>query len=270
MSQLLFILAVISINLFPYVRRLLPQRDEDWLFELTGEHKNLVKQIHELLKKLSPYYNNLSPEGKKKFVKRIVMIIFKKTIVGYHDLKVTKEMAILVMAAQVQLTFGLKRFSLPHFKKIILYPDKFYSKYFGQHLQGLTSGRGFVTLSWAASLDGIKDPKDNLNLMLHEYAHALKLNNQFAKRSDKDAVFANSYEQHEHKASTIFEQLASRGKHYYLRDYAFTNEDEFFAVCVEHFFETPEVFKKELPALYRIMCDTLNQNPLNTFKDYQK
>ncbi len=36
----------------------------------------------------------------------------------------------------------------------------------------------------------------------------------------------------------------------YFRIYAYTNEFEFVAVILEHFFETPERFKEEFPHLY--------------------
>ena len=36
---------------------------------------------------------------------------------------------------------------------------------------------------------------------------------------------------------------------------------EFFAVCTEHFFETPKLFKQNLPILYNLMCYMLNQDP---------
>ena len=73
------------------------------------------------------------------------------------------------------------------------------------------------------------------------------------------------------KAENYFDTLDRREKKYeYLRSYAFTNEHEFFAVCVEHFFESPDKFALELPKLFDIMCSLLNQNPLNTVDDYKR
>src|SRR5438045_9555206 len=48
----------------------------------------------------------------------------------------------------------------------------------------------------------------------------------------------------------------------YLRDYAFTNLQEFWAVSVEAFFENPSGLKQSLPQLYGTLCDILNQDPL--------
>jgi Mlc titration factor MtfA (ptsG expression regulator) len=44
----------------------------------------------------------------------------------------------------------------------------------------------------------------------------------------------------------------------YFRFYAYTNQVEFLAVILEHFFETPQVFKKEFPELYSNVRDMIN------------
>ena len=44
---------------------------------------------------------------------------------------------------------------------------------------------------------------------------------------------------------------------------------EFFAVAVEHFFEAPAEFHKELPDIYNHLCVLLNQNPLNIRGDFE-
>ena len=49
----------------------------------------------------------------------------------------------------------------------------------------------------------------------------------------------------------------------YLRDYAFTSFHEFWAVSLEYFFEKPQGLKDNLPHLYAILCDSLNQDPLH-------
>lgn len=45
------------------------------------------------------------------------------------------------------------------------------------------------------------------------------------------------------------------------RNYATTNEMEFFAVALENFFENPDHFRQELPQLYHHMTIPLNQDP---------
>jgi Mlc titration factor MtfA (ptsG expression regulator) len=71
------------------------------------------------------------------------------------------------------------------------------------------------------------------------------------------------------KVDELYEDMQQyRETQTYLRDYAFTNTHEFFAVCVEHFFETPLHFYQKYPDLFKDLCNVLNQNPLNTKNDY--
>ena len=58
------------------------------------------------------------------------------------------------------------------------------------------------------------------------------------------------------------------GEKSFLRSYGGRNEQEFFAVCVEHFFEVPENFKQKLPDIFFHLCILLNQDPLQKTKDY--
>ena len=56
----------------------------------------------------------------------------------------------------------------------------------------------------------------------------------------------------------------------FLRDYAKSNIHEFWAVCVEHFFEAPVQFKEQLPELYIAMCNVLNQDMAQRIFDYSE
>lgn len=47
----------------------------------------------------------------------------------------------------------------------------------------------------------------------------------------------------------------------YLRSYAFTNMQEFWAVSVEAFFENPAALKQQMPNLYGTLCDILTRTP---------
>jgi Mlc titration factor MtfA (ptsG expression regulator) len=53
------------------------------------------------------------------------------------------------------------------------------------------------------------------------------------------------------------------GEDPFFRDYGRKNIREFFAVAVECFFEAPEPFKMQFPVFYNLMCQLLNQDPVN-------
>ena len=64
--------------------------------------------------------------------------------------------------------------------------------------------------------------------------------------------------------------LHSRGVPSVLREYAYTNREEFFAVCVEYFFEVPKLLKESKPEIYDLVSEMLNQDTLNIYDDYKR
>jgi hypothetical protein len=51
--------------------------------------------------------------------------------------------------------------------------------------------------------------------------------------------------------------------------YAATSYQEFWAVCIETFFERSSAFRKQQPELYHSLCYLLNQDPLTAEKILQ-
>jgi Mlc titration factor MtfA (ptsG expression regulator) len=229
------------------------------------KYKFLVWRIHRLMSALNPYYLELTKEGKLKFLGRLIVLLQQKQFRAKEDEIDTIEKRIVILGALTQLTFGLKKFNLPSFDLIRLYPRAFYSAYLQTHVKGLTNRKGTISLSWLDTMRGVHDTNDNLHLALHEWSHALLIDHQ----DDYIQWLYSSINKYMREAEKFFEQIKKRQiENHYLRSYAFTNEHEFFAVSVEHFFETPATFALELPELYVIMCSLLNQNPLNPEGDY--
>lgn len=210
------------------------------------------------------YYKQLSPEGKKKFLHRTVNFIINKQFIGRQGIAVTDEMKVLISAAAVQLTFGLKKYVLPGLERILIYPDIFEYTPTRQRMKGGTSNASMM-LSWKHFQEGFAIPDDRYNLGLHEMAHALKLH------ADSDLGIDDNVEtflaQWEREGSGEFLHLHNRETSI-LRKYGGTNVQEFFAVCTEHFFERPAEFKNKLPGLYLTLCRVYQQDPLNTMGDY--
>jgi hypothetical protein len=245
-------------------------------FRITGDYNDRykIRRKHRLKQAMTDvilnekyrYYKCLSPRGKNKFLARLSFVQNKMQFIGYEGLEITEEMKICVLFAQIQLTYGLKLFHFTRFKRFILYPESFYSRFFDRNLLGLTSGIGFVTLSWADFQEGYLVPNDRFNLGLHEMAHALRL--ELMEYGDSNDLLQQMSGEID-EMSLNEQNMASRGVPSILRDYAFVNNEEFFSVCVEYFFEVPEMLKQDKPELFAMLCRMLNQNPLNTTTDYQ-
>ena len=91
---------------------------------------------------------------------------------------------------------------------------------------------------------------------LHEFCHALEYMDII--NEDLDSCYSNGLDLYMEMAEPYFNQRKSTS---FFRDYAYTNRHEFLAVSTEYFFERPEDFEKELPVLYKGLCQMYNQNP---------
>lgn len=221
--------------------------------------------INDILESTLPFYRFLSAEGKKRFVLRTAGFISSKRFIGMEGLQVTFEMKVRIAATAVKLTFGLEKSGLRHYRVIKIFPESFYSRMHDRYLKGGASTGGTLMFSWKDFEEGYNDPSDRYNLGLHEMAHALRLELKYG--SDFDNRFADYTDQWEQMALPEFEKM-NQGKTSFLRDYGGTNIEEFFAVCVEHFFEIPSEFRKQLPDIYNHLCFLLNLDPLRTENDY--
>jgi Mlc titration factor MtfA (ptsG expression regulator) len=210
------------------------------------------------------YYTALSPAGKEKFVDRLFTFMLNKEFKGCEGLVVTEEMRVLISASAIQLTFGLSSYKLESLQIIFIFPDNFYLSSKSPKYKGATTGH-FMYLSWKAFQEGYRTSDDNLNLGLHEMTHALKLTLYLGKRFDK--LFAARMEYWEELVAEQFKKLSKTQT--FLRSYSKANTEEFFAVCVEAFFESPEKFKRELPEIFQLLTFLLNQDILNKTRDYQ-
>jgi Mlc titration factor MtfA (ptsG expression regulator) len=207
-----------------------------------------------------PYYNSLNAKEKKKFRYRLKYFLLSKNFHGHNELTITDEMKIMIGASAVQISFGFQPLQLTSFDKIILYPEAYYSKQTKKQHKGEVNSRGMIVFSWEDFLKGYKISDNGYNVGLHEMAHALKIedltpNNEYAFLDEETLS-----KWHELSDIEIKNKLSNPST--FLRPYAYHNGEEFFAVCVEHFFEQPEEFKQAHPELYKTMAALLKQDPL--------
>lgn len=213
-----------------------------------------------VLQKHFPYYIALSDKEKKIFQKRVRYFIASKNFVPRQMSRVTDEMKIMIGACAVQLTFGLPPLKLVYFKNIIVYPDRYTASSGKKHKGEVNTKVKAVVLSWKDFIEGYATVDDSYNVGLHEFAHALKVED--AIRNEEFDFFDTRLISDLHREFKRLEHQLNAGSHSLIRSYAGRNFDEFFAVCVEYFFEKPEelyLHERELFAILRLM---LKQNPL--------
>ncbi|MEO9892212.1 zinc-dependent peptidase [Aurantibacter sp.] len=205
-----------------------------------------------------PIYSKLPQGIKEKCEKRISWFRSRKKMVFYGDVENKKELRLLLSASAVFMTLGLKQYKMRRsVLRIIIYPSKYYSRINKRHHLGEYNPRlKAVIFSADTIIQGFKIPDDNINLAMHEFGHALSF--EMVKKSTWEA---RKFRVGLRKIKELFghedfrEKIAASN---YFRAYGLTNLQEFFAVAVENYMETPSIFLKDFPELYAIIQRMLN------------
>jgi Mlc titration factor MtfA (ptsG expression regulator) len=123
--------------------------------------------------------------------------------------------------------------------------------------------RNTVLLSWADVLEESRDPSFGHNLVYHEFAHQLDLDDG----EINGAPYLDTPElvyRWQEVMTAEYEELcaaADAGEETWLDDYATTNPGEFFAVATETFFCEPAEVRRHSRALYEVLRDYYGQDP---------
>src|ERR1700744_1268745 len=198
---------------------------------------------HSVVSRHFRYYNRLGLEDQRKFLFRTFLFQHSKNF-HYIEVEQTAEMPILVSAAAIQLTFGLEKFKLNYFDDIFILRDDYHYGFYSRPFMGHVDQTG-IYLSWDNFIKGICGQTPNCNVGLHEMGHALAYVN-FITQTDEDKHFKKEFKNFSQVARPIFTDMQQGGKNL-LGEYASSNYHEFWAVCVETYFENPVRFKHELP-----------------------
>lgn len=216
----------------------------------------------QILEQKFPYYARLSEKHKKEFREKLQVILTSKSFIGRSEIRVvTPEMKLLIGATIVMVTFGWDDLRLRHFDKILIYPDTYYSTISKKYHRGEVNPRhGIIAMSWNCFMNGMENEKDGVNLGIHEVAHALKLENQI--------YYNDEFEFFNPKVYDAFQELANKeiakvktGEWTVFRSTAGIDDDEFFAVALETFFEKPHEFFEYNPLLYGTLVRLMRQDP---------
>jgi Mlc titration factor MtfA (ptsG expression regulator) len=123
---------------------------------------------------------------------------------------------------------------------------------------------GVVVLSWDDVRSGGRDIHDGQNLVLHEFAHQLDMEDGAADGTP----LLDQRSQHVTWARVLgreYDRLrrdSILGRGTVLDKYGATDPAEFFAVATECFFETPAPLKRKHPELYEELKSFYRQDPL--------
>jgi Mlc titration factor MtfA (ptsG expression regulator) len=206
-------------------------------------------------------YRALGPSERARFEHDVARFLAEQTITGPRGAPLDDELRVLVAASAVIVVFGRPGFRYPRTRDVVVYDDAFDDAYeVGQNkdLLGMVHGSGPILLSARALREGFRAPHDGRNVGLHEFAHVLDFYAGHAEGVPAIMPWraVRPWLHVMHEETRRIEQHAS-----ILRDYAATNQAEFFAVATEMFFEQPTLMRDKHPALYALLSETYGQDP---------
>ncbi len=220
-----------------------------------------------------PLLNSLTNDEKQSLQELAILFMHRKVFEGAHGFVVTQAMALIIalQACYPILKLGLGGYD--GWVSVIIYPAGFVPKrvvtdeygvehHVQSHLSGESWQRGPVVLAWdetehAGIIDGH-------NLVIHEFAHKLDMQNGAAngfpplhaemKLNVWVEAFSAGYEDFQHKCS--------RGESIGIDCYAASSPAEYFAVLSEVFFERPDVLYQNYAEIYDQLRQYYRQDPL--------
>ena len=117
--------------------------------------------------------------------------------------------------------------------------------------------RGEVIIAWDRALAAAHDADGHDNVVMHELAHEIDMHDGPADGTPPlpDAAHRRAWVAACEPAFLELRAAIARGSHGFLRDYAATNEAEFFAVATESYFMRPAALARAMPALFAVLRD---------------
>jgi hypothetical protein len=228
-----------------------------------------------LQEKNVPYFARLTPADQAELLGHVQVFLHEKQFEGCGGLTVTEEMRVTI-AGQACLLL-LHQPDPGYFadaRTILVYPHAYQAP--GE--QRLPDGtvvagpvtrlgeawrRGEVVLAWDAAQGGAADPRDGHNLVLHEFAHKLDMEDGAIDGAPPLPQRAR-YLAWARALAPEFRALqarAERGGRGVLDPYGATNPAEFFAVATECFFEKSRQLQRKHPELYAQLAAYYRQDP---------
>ena len=222
--------------------------------------KSKKKACHAILMEFDSYYQRLNPKMQQIFIMRLLYFLKTIKFESSREIRLNFEIKVMVASGFIQITFGLQRYRLRYFESIYIAHKPYVYESIGIPYHGDTNPKtARINLVWSVVKKGFLIPDDALNLSIHEFSHALILDNQHRMSIRKlyrhrDLILYLLAAKHEMNS-------IRNGNYSIFRAYGGTNLMEFFAVSVEVFFEQTNRFAVEKPLLFERLCLLLQQDP---------
>ena len=204
----------------------------------------------EILDEHLPFVAEFEEDELDRFLDHVKVFAGQKQWIAAGGLDdVSTEMRVIISGCAARLVRNLPLDSYDRLTEVVVYPASFGLKDDHREILGLAHRWGTVVLAWDAVRHGIAFAEDGHDTAVHEFAHALDVEDGLYDGTPRLESGAD-YRDWVRVLGEHFATLQENPEGGVLRAYGAINEAEFFAVATEAFFERPIVLKKKAADLY--------------------
>ena len=221
-----------------------------------------------------PFLAGYTQEDMARLRDLCVLFLDAKGIVGAqgHEVTPLQRTVIAIQACVPILNLDLAWYD--GFENVIVYPDEFVPDWEWEDeagvvhrndapLAGEAMPGGPVVLSWP-DIEASADWNDaQMNLVIHEFAHKIDMNDGDANGCPPlpDPASREKWRDTMQAAYADFSRRVDRGEDTAIDPYAAESPGEFFAVLSEVFFTEPSLLQRKYPEVYREFARFYRQDP---------
>lgn len=227
-----------------------------------------------ILARTFPLDSRLSAGDRSELRRRMQIFLMEKRFEGVGGLQMTDEIRVTVAAQACLLLLHRGGDHYPALSSIVVYPTAYrvHTREHGEYGMVTESDQvrlgeawiaGAVVLSWDEVGHGAAHDHDGRNVVFHEFAHQLDMEDRAANGVPVLAhhrmyaawarVLGHEYEQ--------LREAVDRHERTLMDAYGAQSPAEFFAVATETFFEKPVELRDEHPELYEQLRGFYGQDP---------
>lgn len=223
----------------------------------------LDMRIQRLLDDYFMFYKKLSPDLKKIFRQRMALYLLGNEFIRpvhpddpdatANRKMVPEDLKAAVAATAVQLSLGKPHFMTGKFENIIIYPHPFPTPQYGDtfHTSEIYEPDGVILFASDILMAGFNNPQNFFSIGLYEFARIFKI---MYPSVSYPILGDNIWED--------FKKISGKSRSIIESTVGLTNLDSW-GVAIYHFFTFPDRFQKQLPDLYQLISNIINQNPIN-------
>ena len=216
--------------------------------------------------------DRLPPADRGRLLELTAELVHEKSWEGVGGLTLTDEMRVTVAANAAVLVLAHDTWPYRQVKAIILRPTTTRSNVrragpaagtFTDETVGLVGeaspNHGPVALSWDTVVFESRHPNGGSNVVIHEFAHKIDMNDGYA--DGVPPLRGDALDRWRTVLDDEYSRSESRDSDSVLRPYAWASPAEFFAVSSETFFCLPHDLRAAKPALYTALSDLYALDP---------